>query len=219
MEFYKCATVDTSNSTWTGYKAVQDHATGVYSFEATATSGLTYSVITPQAGKIYADGALVEARLWNGMPISGMVFYAPLETSAAAAETGQAFTVTGSPVYATYLGVPCAQFSGYDVIEVSNTNIPYSENPFSISLWLNVASNPSGDSGSVTIGSDNAYGAMLAILYNPTGIGLSGHGPGYGMEGSAPITFNGSWLHVAAVFGQGENGERPASIYINGVLA
>lgn len=217
--FYKCASVDTASQTWTGYRALLTN--DVYSFMPTVTTGLTYGGgFTPQVGGIYTDGALVSiSKLYSGWePPAGAVFYAPLDAAAAAAETGQAFTITGNPVYAPYLGIPCAQFFGSDVIEAANTNIPYSENPLSISLWLNVASNPSGDSGIVTIGSNNASGAMLAILCNSTGISLSGHGSGYGWETMvAPATFDGSWMHVVIVFGQGFGSSRPASVYVNGV--
>ena len=61
MEFYKCASVDTENKTWTGYKAVLTD--GVYSFEGTVTEGLSYSVITPEVGKVYTADALVKAYL------------------------------------------------------------------------------------------------------------------------------------------------------------
>ena len=37
-DFYKCVSVDTVNSTWTGYKAVLSG--GAYTFESTVTSGI-----------------------------------------------------------------------------------------------------------------------------------------------------------------------------------
>ncbi len=44
-------------ATWNGYKLVS--ANGYYVFETTATTGLTYSNIVPEVGKIYPDGALL----------------------------------------------------------------------------------------------------------------------------------------------------------------
>ena len=74
---------DTS-TTWRGRKAVLNN--GIYSFQSNSTSGLTYSSVTPVVGKIYADGALVTiASLYMGIPTEGLVFYAPLASSAAAA--------------------------------------------------------------------------------------------------------------------------------------
>ena len=57
VELYQCATVDTVNHTWTGYKAVLSG--GYYTFEQTATSGLVYSTITPEVGKVYSGDAKV----------------------------------------------------------------------------------------------------------------------------------------------------------------
>jgi hypothetical protein len=66
-EFYKCAAVDTANKTWSGYKAVLTD--GVYSFEGTVTEGLSYSVITPEVGKVYTTDALITAGyIYAGMP-------------------------------------------------------------------------------------------------------------------------------------------------------
>ena len=217
-DFYKCASVNTANNTWTGYKAVLSG--GSYTFEATVTSGLTYGAgFTPAVGNVYSEDTRIQAaKLYTGWEApAGYVFYAPLDDdTATAAETGQSFTVTGSPVSTVYLGIPCLQFSGSDVIEAANTNIPYSDSPLSISMWLNIASNPAQDSGILAIGSDSEYGAGLMVVYNSTGIGLSGHGPGYGWNTTAPVTFAGQWLHVVVVFGQGSGGSRPASVWIGG---
>ena len=67
-DFYKCTTVDTVNHTWTGYKAVWYN--GIYTFESTVTTGLTYSssAIVPVVGGIYTDGALVKAAPYTGFP-------------------------------------------------------------------------------------------------------------------------------------------------------
>ena len=49
MDFYKCASVDTSAKTWTGYKAVL--SSGIYSFEKTPTAGLSCNTVVPVPGK------------------------------------------------------------------------------------------------------------------------------------------------------------------------
>lgn len=57
--YYKCASVDTSAKTWSGYKAVFDSSTGTWSFESGITDGLTYTIVTPQVGSTYnADATL-----------------------------------------------------------------------------------------------------------------------------------------------------------------
>ena len=64
---YKCAFVDTTAKTWTGYKALLTD--GVYTFEETLTTGLTYgTAYTPAAGNIYdAEATLEVKRVWEGM--------------------------------------------------------------------------------------------------------------------------------------------------------
>lgn len=207
--------------TWTGYKAVFDAVTGTYSFESTATTGLTWTTVKPQVGKIYSgDLKVIVSSLDTGMP-DDPVFYAPLDEYSASAETGQSLTVTGSPVFSSsYQGIPCVQFSGSDVIEAANTDIPYSENPYSVSLWVNIASNPSNEEGILSIGYEDS-GALMAIMARSSGVSLSGHNPGYGWDNVSPaqVTFDGTWKHLALVFGQGSNGNRMTYLYIDGVLA
>lgn len=65
MDFYKCASVDASNSTWKGYKAMQDPVTHTYSFESTVTSGLTYSSPVPAVGSIYNSDCSIRAILYH----------------------------------------------------------------------------------------------------------------------------------------------------------
>lgn len=67
------------------------------------------------------------------MPTDGLVFYAPLEEEASAAETGQALTVAnGTPVYTTYKGVPCAKMVNAR-ITFPATGLPTTT--FTISAW------------------------------------------------------------------------------------
>lgn len=55
MAFYKCASVDTTAKTWTGYKAVLTG--GVYTFDPTLVEGLSYGDnFVPSSGKIYDNG-------------------------------------------------------------------------------------------------------------------------------------------------------------------
>ena len=68
-EYYKCASVDTSAKTWSGYKAVFDSGTGTWSFESGVTAGLTYTSVTPVVGGIYSPDALViVSLLYTGTP-------------------------------------------------------------------------------------------------------------------------------------------------------
>ena len=58
--FYRCASVDTSAKTWTGYKAVL--ADGVYSFEETVTEGLSYENNFPLPAQAYTSDLSVTVK-------------------------------------------------------------------------------------------------------------------------------------------------------------
>lgn len=68
-EYYKCASVDTSAKTWSGYKAVFDSTAGTWSFESGVTAGLAYTNVTPIVGGIYsADALVIVSLLYTGTP-------------------------------------------------------------------------------------------------------------------------------------------------------
>jgi hypothetical protein len=52
-DYYKCASVNTVNKTWSGYKAVLADST--YSFEEIVTTGLIYDITPPIIGEIYSN--------------------------------------------------------------------------------------------------------------------------------------------------------------------
>ena len=132
-EYYRCASVDTSAKTWTGYRAVLNE--GVYTFEDTVTTGLSYTSVTPQVGSIYSADALVYvSSLYTGIPTDGLVFYAPLAEDTATAETGQTLNYTGNFQFNIVSGIPCAVFSGEEKISVDNSNCFSGD--FSISCWF-----------------------------------------------------------------------------------
>ncbi len=79
-EYYKCASVDVSAKTWSGYKAVFDSGAGTWSFESEVTEGLTYTSVTPETGGIYsADALVIVSLLYSGTPVltspTGMTDY------------------------------------------------------------------------------------------------------------------------------------------------
>lgn len=121
-EYYKCASVDTSAKTWTGYKAVQQ-ANGGYTFEETATTGLTYTTITPFVDSIYtADvmlkvGYLVPAAKAS-IPDDSLKLYAPLETSNTPTTGNEHFTT--NVTYTTKQGLACAYFDGTAYLQYRN---------------------------------------------------------------------------------------------------
>lgn len=97
MNFYKCASVDTTNHAWTGYLASVDSSTGVWSFASTATSGLSYDRITPVVGSVYdEDCTFLVTKYRTGLPEDGLIFYLPLNEDPGETDA------TG--VYALYFG-------------------------------------------------------------------------------------------------------------------
>lgn len=59
-DYYKCASVDSDNKTWNGYKAVWSEKDG-YSFEETVTENLSYgSALVPVPGGVYDSNARME---------------------------------------------------------------------------------------------------------------------------------------------------------------
>ncbi|MBR7149705.1 MAG: LamG domain-containing protein [Oscillospiraceae bacterium] len=116
-DFYKCASVDTTAKTWTGYKAVLTD--GVYSFEDTVTEGLSYgNGYTPVVGGVYTDGCLVKVSyLWEGVDPS-LVFYADFKEQSEKALTGQTIVEQGSGLNYSQNGV---SFNGNGYLEVSDT--------------------------------------------------------------------------------------------------
>lgn len=203
-DFYKCATVDTVNQTWTGYKAVLSG--GVYSFESTATSGLTYgTAFTPLVDKIYDDGALVKVdKLYIGLDPT-MVFYAPLAESSAAAVTGQVFTQTGTVAYTTEDGIPCAYFNGNARLSFEMESLL---STLSISAWLKYSNNSITP---VVLGSPGSSHHTASIYSVNSQVGWSS----WADDKTYPCS-SGVWHHIALC---ANSSDRSVNVYIDGTLA
>lgn len=139
MEFYKCAAVDTSAKTWTGYKAVL--IDGVYSFEETVTEGLSYSAVTPKVGTVYSADALGEVKLWTGagnipagVPTDGLLAWYPLTVNANDAFGGRSDSIVNGNVdfsqgYAT-------GFSTSNYIQLPGGIIPNGQNEWTVGFLI-----------------------------------------------------------------------------------
>lgn len=145
-EFYKCASVDTVNKTWTGFRAVLTD--GVYSFEGAATEGLTYgNGLTPVVDSIYDAEALVYVnRLWLGAAAltEGLVIHAPLQYRAETAETGQAMTYPGNNcTFGNVSGVACVTLSGSakNSVNIDSSGIVINTNPMTLACWIRYSEN------------------------------------------------------------------------------
>lgn len=210
-DFYKCASVDTVNSTWTGYKAVL--SAGSYSFEFTVTSGLTYgSGFIPEVGKIYTDGALVRVdALFDGLPVIGLVFYAPLATDSVKAETGQNMA-SSNMSYSAVNGIPCGVFNGYGYLSGSDSLISGNQ-PFTISLWVK-SNTTSAIHWGFTMGNMNSQlaGIGMGIRYDDEYAFIVAYSDDENTGIAASTT---EWKHLLHYY----DGNGTGYTYVNGVLA
>lgn len=136
MEFFKCASVNATDKTWAGFKAVL--VEGVYAFEEVATPGLTYGVaFIPAVGGIYnADATIAISGMWQGRDPS-LLFYAALTSAATTAETGQTLTASGNVQYTSKSGKMCAYFNGgSDKLTAQVEGFPVSEKPITMAGWF-----------------------------------------------------------------------------------
>lgn len=135
-EYFKCASVNPTAKIWSGYKAI--FSNGVYTFATVAQGGLTYTSVTPVVGSMYSSNALVQVdSFWDGViptPTAGLLFYAPLSSNKATAETGQAMTASSSVTFQTFKNIPCANFAGSGGVVSSLDNL-LGDSDRSMSIW------------------------------------------------------------------------------------
>lgn len=149
-EYYKCATVDASTKTWTGYKAVLSW--DVYTFEAIATSGLTYTT-TPVVGGIYNATGDDQVKLKSSIP-TDHVFYASLSADMAASESGHALTKSDSPAYVSdsMLGRNVLDCSGGGALYIPTSFFPTGANPWTLSCLAKKTSSGADDTNGAIFG-------------------------------------------------------------------
>ena len=135
MKFYKCASVDGVNKTWSGYELLLQN--GKYTVSDTLTEGLTYSSIQPAVEKVYTADALVQIALYySGIPADGLMFYAPFNNVSYTSETGQPLVFSGVQA-TTRDGIPCVYFENKSSYIAVNDMFDPGTGDFTISLWLN----------------------------------------------------------------------------------
>lgn len=192
--------------TWSGYKAVL--SSGIYSFESTVTGGLTYSVVTPAVGKVYADGALIEAKLWDGTHIpADYIFYAPLDSFAAAAETRQTINYTNA-TFTTVQGINCLQCSnGTTSASATVSDIPQGDASRSISFWGYAESYTSDWMAFLNYGTDSTNAFLVVRTHNNN----AGFGFSYN-DHDSEVDVSGAWHHFGFIYNNGT-----ATLYVDGM--
>ena len=200
VDFYKCASVDTVNKTWTGYKAALTD--GVYAFEETVTDGLPYgSGFSPVVGEIYNSEATIQVtRLYTGADPT-LLFFAPMTKETDRAETGQLLTTTGT---ITYDGGFANITSNGNITSELNAEV---EN-YTIAFWVKKGSfdNYNGfftlNNGEYKLLLDKYFNDMRVLVYNSA------------FESFLSSSFtNEQWTHYVLVFSDDK-----VSLYVNGEL-
>lgn len=176
MNFYRCSSVDTSNSAWTGNLASVDPVTGVWSFAETATSGLSFDRLTPVVGNVYDEKCVFQIINFNGFLKDGLVFDLPLRSSTTTT-TGQIVTTAGSVPFTTVHGLSSATFSGESTnyLSFSDSNFPSGSNTRTLCFWFCPTQYDQNDCNIVNYGIDG-NGTRFGIFYsdNRIDIGFGG---------------------------------------------
>lgn len=229
MKFYKCASVDTANKTWSGYELVYNEA-GYYELSDVVTENLTYSGMTPVVGSIYNENATLKIERYSrdsgAIPEDGLVFYASLNGDTPnVAETGQVLTEVSADSnhsqlhYGVEDGIPCAIFADayvYDSCYVGLTfdasALPAGAEPRTISLWVKIYNN--NTTGFFAYGSyTSGQTFMLQYHANYKTINFSCHGDDVYSVNS--FDFSDRLHHLAVVLDGNTNHD--ITMYFDGV--
>lgn len=221
-EYYKCASVDTSAKTWSGYKAVFDSTAGTWSFESGVTAGLTYTSVTPVVGVIYTKDALVTVSMLYDKLFDGIISYYKLDGNArdsASIYDGTANNVTYTEGKSG-LGVSVSSDSEY--IDLPKGVSLQGLAQASYSVWVFIESTPNQDFYPVVeIANSSGYtrcsvGINTALLPT-TGVRTavtSDIGTFQKISGTSTLQLN-TWYFICAVFDL-LNGA--VKLYLNGTL-
>lgn len=167
--------------TWTGNKAIYNSLSGIYNFEDTITSGLTWNLIQPLTGNVYTSDAMIKVDLYTGMPIAGLDFYLPLNTHMN--DTVHNYFVNTSEDYDNEFTISsdttggflhCNKTNGYSSNRIywpdTANQYAYGTENFSISFWLRAPNWSSNYDGSQVILSkktnDSETGFVLHRAYH-----------------------------------------------------
>lgn len=220
MLFYKCASVDTVNKTWSGFRAVRKG--GAYSFEGAATEGLTYgNGFTPAVDGIYDAEALVYAnRLFMGRAAltEGLVYHFPLQTDGMSVDGKYNFDPNNVLEYGVRNGVICAESNaGYDAAIKGAEGVGIgNDQSATIALWMyggyeygnprfGINHNWGGDSPGqhrMTVGRDGKQAYFTFGTYHE-GVKYTG----------VDILSDAKWHHLALVWMNAQDGY---AMYIDG---
>lgn len=119
-KFYKCASVDTSNKTWSGYELVlQD---GVYVVSDTLTEGLTYTGFTPVVGNIYTEDGFIQVKDYY----QGLVLVSPTNMTGTSNDEWEISASSEYPGCQSYLSFTGDDLSSSGWVSGDKQSLPHS---------------------------------------------------------------------------------------------
>lgn len=198
-EFYKCASVDTTAKTWSGYKAVLGED-GMYTFEETVTEGLSYGVgFTPVVGSVYdAEARITVSKLYGSVKIpEDFVFYDALTSSDGWTTGGGVQVSTDSSIGQSVFEITSG--SGY-FVKPTTENMPSGNAVRSMSFWFRKsASSISQGWAGIGYGSGNATGVRYTFGVKENYPVFSLWATDYFQTSSGLIEDN-NWHHYTATY-------------------
>lgn len=195
--------------TWDGYKAVLTN--GIYEFEKTLTTGLTYGeAFTPVRGRIFDAKCTIKVEaVWTSIPLDGLIFYDPLDGGTPDAPIIGGNYTSGSLSYTVIDGIACADITeGQQLIKNDISNYP--ANNITLSCWAR----KKGDSGFQNLfgyGIDSTFRACM--LRGNKDSGVFGVERASGQIYSDVNIMDGKWHHLAATIGSNGNN----TLWVDGV--
>lgn len=197
------ANAESSENTWSGYKyeKTTDENGTFYQLSEVLTEGLTYTDITPVAGKIYSEDALIRVDfIYEG---NKWLFAEKFDGSFT-----HTFTQLGEdPVFAEVDGRKCMLLDTSHTFSYPSDGLPSGSSARTITAWI-YPKNDNANGFYVFYGKhspENSPAYMLGIhsYYNDFNI----------MYANAFVFSKNQWYHITLTY---ENGQ--AKLYVNGVL-
>ena len=212
-EYYKCASVDTSAKTWSGYKAVWGD--NGYTISDDLTEGLVYSGMTPQVGTIYDSTCSVRvAALYSSLAVEPElpVFYAPLMTDTSIEINPSSMTTgSGNVSFSTVDGVPTAVLDSGFLLWDKDSTLPNGNHEISISFGLRLTQTMENKL-IFFYGSNDGYNG-LGLQVNGTSITMSTK-EGNSLIGDTQELQLDTWYHILVTY----TTDGMCKLYINGTL-
>lgn len=183
--FYKCASVDTTNQTWTGYRATFQN--GTYVFSTSVTSGLSYgNGYQPVVDTVYNDDCTVIATLFTST-------LTPAITINGESLSGDNWTTTGSQTATAKFGTHSISLVNNKYISITH-GLDIMNEAWTIGLFC--YSNEFKNVIHVLINNDDGTEGGFRLQTTANGTVVLNVLGGSGAAGETIRIFEGVWTHI-----------------------